>query len=687
MLLLAEIAPRRVSRSSERGALLPLVGIISFAVIFILLGLGFDSSRVKAVREQLQREAEVICRLGARELPITKAAVTTALRGFEQSLVPSRLDTLRYARITEINVVSQTAPSTLAPAGNPGYVPTWVPVSPCPAGVSCRFLGDVSGTTLYPNLMWGRNDFNEALGCEVKAIAETFISGSREVNIKTVWHSKARGVLDAANPVSAPRGVRGQTGRGLILGIAPQLTTSADPTVMRRFLFDTNGSRYRDLAPFNPLENFDRSQSPGSSGVHGFWGDKPATPGFLEGFPALHDEMRRERLVACMNPLVAVRNAFSVGIVGRFRAELRDLAEVVTLNPIAQDNAAIPDGSFLPPRPTEPTVMVQGGSDTFLKEVQLPLQRFHPDEALNPGRVLDSRNKLDAAMLAQLRDCFHLYSGFRTSFSPEGIDRVLDPSLDNSGFEAPAILNVSASTAVAPRYIPLANDRWDQRTTGVGAASDRIAAEQAVATLGTTQLCPHGVVPAGSPVPPCKSGGKPNLVTDPALPTNDLRGDIRGFLSYLLNDWNGAPFPAHTALALPGTPPSAPVFSESSAVLLMMHNRLGQREADEIEGLVGTFKARYPGRKIVVVYFPSNEVDASTVAVARIRRAFQIVSGAPRGDDNLLFMFAPTTPGPGGSWDRAFQDYWHDLLLPGPSSIYARTYEIYRQLFSEEPKL
>jgi len=379
--------------------------------------------------------------------------------------------------------------------------------------------------------MWGQNDFNEALGCEVKAIADTFISGSREVNIKTVWHAKARGSLDASAPESRPLGIRGQAGRGLILGIAPQLTTVADQTVMRRFLFDTNPSRYRLLSPFNPLENFDSSATPSPRGVYAFWGSRPADPGLLAGSPALEDSMRRERLVACMNPLVAVRNAFTVGIVGRFRAELRDLAEIVAINPIARENATTLNGLFLPPRPTEPTIVVRGGSDTFLPQVQLPLQYYLPNEAVNPGQLLDPRDPFEATVLGQLRDCYHLYGGYRSDTTPEGIDRITDPSLDNTGFEAPEIRSVSAEPQIAPRYIPLAGDRWDQRTTGAGASVDQIAAEQGVAIIGTTQLCAHGTVPSGSVVPPCPSGGKPPLVTDPNLPTNYLRGDIRVFMA------------------------------------------------------------------------------------------------------------------------------------------------------------
>jgi len=675
------------SHLGERGVIMPLFGIISFTVIVFLIGLGIDSSRVKAVREQLQRETEVVCRLGARELPITRNAVDTVLRGFREGLVVARLSTLRYAQVTEVNVVSQTAPGTMNPAGATGHVASWVPLSPCPAGATCRFLGDVTGTSLYPAGMWGQNDFNEALGCEVKAIAQTFISGSREINIKTVWHAKARGSLDPTSPASRPVGIRGQAGRGIIFGIAPQLTTYADPTVMRRFLFDTNPSRYRSLAPFNPLENFDASSTPSPRGVYGFWGARPRDPSLLTDFPGLYDDMRRERLVACMNPLVAVRNAFAVGIVGRFRAELRDLAEVVTVNPIGRKSATESIGEYLPARPTEPTVMVRGGRDTFVREVQLPIQQFRPDEASNPGKNLDSRDPFESSLLGQLRDCYHLYGGYRANLSPEGIDRVLDPSLDNLGFEPPALLDVSSNPQLAPRYLPLAADRWDQRISGAGAVADSLAAEQAVATLGTTQVCPHGEVPSGSTVPQCATGMKPALVTDPNSPTNDLRGDIRGFLAYILNEWNGNPFSAHQALALPGATPSTTVFSESAAVLLTLHNRLSNDEATEIEALVRTFKSRYPGRRIVVAYFPGNEFDAAAQAVARIRQAFLITAGSSRTDDNLLFMFAPTAPGPGGDWDRAFREYWHELLLPGPSSIYARTYEIYRQLFSEEPKL
>ena len=101
------------------------------------------------------------------------------------------------------------------------------------------------------------------------------------------------------------------------------------------------------------------------------------------------------------------------------------------------------------------------------------------------------------------------------------------------------------------------------------------------------------------------------------------------------------------------------MFSESAAVMIVLHNRLSIPEAQEVQNLVTTFKNRYPARRIVVVYFPANEVDASVQAVNRMKQAFQIApSGPTRPSDNLMFMFAPTSGSGGGNWDNRFRNYW-----------------------------
>ena len=667
----------RSARTAERGVILPLAAIIAGTILFILVALGIDTGLAKVVRAKAQQEVEEICRSGAEGLPVTRTAVGNIVARFNhlRAPLPGGKGGIAWANIIGFRIIAPTPPlneqvtgplPTRPGAPSPAGIAALTLSCPLDGGGTCLFGGDATATSVaseYPSQFWNpqvptpltqtsvQNNYvyGDIIACEMRLRVRGFLNRNLEVNVKTAYDRTQRGALFPPNSTSIPpASARSQRGGGLIIGISTHMTTDRSSP---RFQFKTSpASRYL------PLRNFDALRS--GPPLIAFSGQRGASDFTTRFSPnaALSGPNQRERMVACMNLPVLVRNALLTRLVGwTTRDSLRDRTEIVHMG-----TQPFTGGVGNPP-----TIMFRGWEDTANNTLA---GNGHIPFITYPGLVPNASDSA-SAVAGALRDCEHMYDNQARNFR-----RYTDARVVNNFFEPPQLSVYSQDQAVYfdGNYNPLLTGPGIG-TWGRPANKPFANAEQVMSILGSTQSCPHAGI--------C---GKPSMITDVNQPPEDLRPDVISFMQYVrgVPGAQARPAPGLGPLGVPL--PSQTVFSTDASILVVLHRRLTAPEATAVRGLLPANVA------VTVIYIPVNQYDAAEEALVRLRFAFnaqQPLSATVTG--NVLYVLAPPDCPPFTTcatatqlqWDNHFQEYWMELLnSANPNNIEQIGQTIYDRL-------
>lgn len=807
-------------RCGQRGVYLPLVSVIAFALFFVLVALGIDTVRVKLAQSELRSKIDTICGELAHT-PSQHGAALLKFRRFVNDLVATRR--LRGARLEAASVSMPTMsangfafrsaerydandhsnyPPLLGSAKFGALLGTG---NACvlDSKADCEFRGDVYNLSGYPPSLW--NDLQNAgntVGCEAIGSVNNLLLGERRFTVKSVFWRRVNGewpdpVFDFKDPIA--------TSPGLTIGVATELFTeiwdprfrfgdsarysysrsfrsAVDPlgrwlyaAGFRSFSADLPEEAYPEVDSNGaPIDRFAGANSPSNSAALGGvarktttqstdpWADLQVADFGTKDGPMPSD--REALFVACMNPLILVRNTFLAAIVelASRNGQLRNMTEILHINPIHR--AARFHVGAAAPIVNHPTRLVGFGEDLARPAYQLPFVFYHSgapsDEYptagfskngwLNPFRdgwaAPDSGTELEwrrhhALIAAQLRSCYHMYSGSGQA----GLERLSDPFtfLDNDGFE-PELTAEGDEPRYRPRqrwadfplrvspYEPPATTGaappgWDQAcpwADGCNAPPDssetrRLSAGELMSVLGSTQMCPYRqssaqLFPGPEPTIaaayavdsyPCPLTRRPGT-----YPSDELRGDINGFLQYTAGTGVALRSPGLFQLRDPtnltrpfGTQPISaarpgPYLSSDntrSAVLIVLHQPITDAEAAEIAPVIAAMQpagAELNWRPITIAYFPATREEAGDIS--GMASAFNIDLTGDNGGVNQLFVFSPFDPrfGPPCNPDypsrgtlsaeaesTLFHDYWACLLSNSNNSIAAYAANIFHE--------
>ena len=676
----------RLHVSANAGVFMPITAAIATVLVTVVFALGFDAGLQKLAAVRIRALAESTCRAAARELPITKSAVDIAHRALVDGLPK-----VKGADVKFVNIVAPTSPLSI---GQAPFVTARQTLA-CPGAV-CYFYGTVTDsriTDFFPTNFWSNNNFGDIIACGIEAQTISMMSGTRTVRQTVAWEVRQIGAIqptDSYTPVHRIPNPRGFIGGGAIVVVDPTMTTNTTSAYQKFPMPDI------ELGVYNPL------RKSGLLPLTHFSGNRPSYTASLQMNELLSEPLRTERAHACFPLAVALRNKFLVGLVARFRGRLRDMTAVYVANPMHRAVRAAGKYDYYPSEPNPPSLVVQGSRDIMASAYRLPYVIYSPGfedgDELNPfvtNPDSDAARK-DRMNVGQLADCYHMYGG--GSVTPGGMDRVVEESASNTGYESLEIEATSKLAQLAPAYEPsFGTYPWDQEIGLPEPTQHPLrSVEQVLSMLGTVQICPQGENGGDLKLGPgCDEGGtKPPTQLDPTLPTNDLRGDLRGALMAVngartLSDGTVVPFYSYNATDLPGAKPTEEVFTRSATLVVVLHRRLGLDEVAEIREQVNIFNAGPPsGRRILVAYFPATPQDLAAAAVSRIKSAFNIPDNPyPNTDENLLMVFGPS-PSIGVSiTEAAMQTYWLQRLRRGPTSIANGSRAAFRYLFTESPKL
>ena len=246
-----EVAKFRRGGHGEEGVLLPLLAIMSVLVLSVLVGLGFDSAKIKRASTALTEQNEILCRTVAARAVIQKEAASSFQGQISQivngGLLPAGT-TLFSARLTIPTMPGDGQFCAVGDAGCTAEEPfvsdrnghnfgdlgiTACDLRCSDLGPSCHsdciFQGEVAGDPNFPPAIWSdtANAGNTAT-CQLDAVVKTWFprslfSGptlSTKISARSTWWIPVRGSYSLANG-DIP---------GLTLAVAPQMTTdAADP--------------------------------------------------------------------------------------------------------------------------------------------------------------------------------------------------------------------------------------------------------------------------------------------------------------------------------------------------------------------------------------------------------------------------------------------------------------------------
>ncbi len=669
---------RPPAADSEHGVILPLAAIIAGTLLFVLVALGIDTGLTKLVRSSAQEEIEEICQGGAEALPVTRTAVGNVVARLNhlRAAPPNGKGGIKFGEIIGFRIISPTAPAngtlkngqpTLA--GAPSAGPIGLAGLSCPLdnGLSCLFGGNVTHAgvaTQYPAQFWNpevpsaltqsspENNlvYGDIIACEMTVRVRTFLRRNIEVNVKSAYDRAQRGALFPPQSTAVPpASARSQRGGGLLLGISTHMTTIRGST---RYQFKTTPApRYALLRPFDPLRTVNRPIA--------FSGDRDGYDGTnradISRYP-LGSSEQLERMVACLNLPILVRNALLTRIVGfAARDSLRDRTEIMHIG------TKLPSA---PGTPVPPTVMFRGWGDiannVLSSNGHIPFI-WHPSA---PSTFATTQQ--GSTLVGQLRDCEHMYDGKSDNFS-----RYIDRDVINTGFEPLTLSTMSGDPSIfTPAYLPAIGSGFGQ--WGRAATKSFANAEQVVSILGSTQSCPDG-----------RGCSKPPMQTDTAQVPDELRADLTAFMRYARNVTGAQAYEAPGYGLAGPTFTNQSVFSTDAAILVVLHQRVTAAEAAAIRAQLP------PNVAITVLYIPNDQYDASEPALVNLRTAFNAQSpGAATPTGNLLYTIAPKDcPAPScaaatqAQWDDHFQSYWMGLLDPSaPQNIEQIGQTIYDRL-------
>ena len=671
-----------------------------------------------------------------------------------------------------------------------------------PSGTDCTFHGDVSleGGSYQDDFLearfpkwegFWRNDKDQstAIGCEVIGKTRSFdlfaSSSEQDANVLSARTVVARAI---ASPGDSPS-------EGLTIIIAPQMTTSGSdprfrfsraieddqPGFQTRFdpvwshawnavaggpLYSTRpedpslpGFLYPSSAPesdtytiqsgswqlFRPpaMASLLRS-GPGNSG-----GQTRNYDGQSTFFVEDHGEateaqglilsQREERMYACMNPAILVRNLFLQSLV-EFAARtgnLRRSTEILVANPYSRQVSSrnsVPDSA----KWQAATVVVPFGADLTQRAYQLPFvffdggvdgavpADFGPFRGIvNPFQTqAESTRPIHALIARQLRDCYHLYhlDTIQDGYPLRGLHRPdLTDRFDGVGFSYPG--GFSAETPYRYHAVLYENQGpllamhdqgcpWNppefQGACGTAPLGNRaLNAAELVSILGSVQSAPAPfTLESGTSFEkfwPLQSG-----LDEPTDAPRELRGDLLGALSALLRTDSGGPL-AGKAIPSPGIFPSMTVdgkpelksvgapASAKTHVVLVLSQRISNSEKDAIRTLFRSYP-ELRDRGMTIVYIPTNSVDASDEAISRIGDAFYVgeliragmMVGMPESvSGRVLLVLSPyasrysSNPNyhfididPHLEW-KDFRHYWNDQITSPTDNPYVAALDLF----------
>lgn len=362
----------------ERGVIIPIMAVMSLAVIATLVILGFETSRAKQAATLLRGHTERICKNVARSAMLPQDALATFSR--EINLLP-KIEP--FTRITSAKLVlplpldtsgqpsglngifynfSNTRANTCNNSGAKAFdprptLPLALPfaqvassfrcVNPAAAPnlTDCTLVHDICDRTQipvlpnqsYPPSMWSDiENAGNTVGCELTAEVDNVLnlssSATRQISAKAAWWVPVRTRAPylenfGLSPTSVGSFV------GLSLGIATQMTTwpgafGATALGDNRFNFSAYGSV---LEPLNPRRTLLSGQNPQRLNFAGGTFESTSRSSYPPSFgltapinlppaPQLlmdnsESRAREEYLTACVNPLILVRNIIAGTIV------------------------------------------------------------------------------------------------------------------------------------------------------------------------------------------------------------------------------------------------------------------------------------------------------------------------------------------------------------------------------------
>lgn len=419
---------------------------------------------------------------------------------------------------------------------------------------------------------------------------------------------------------------------------------------------------------------------------------------------------REEMLAACMNPAVLVRNLFLTTILelAARHGEMRYNTEILHVNPTHRNVAE----NLIPSNVNPPALISKFGQDIVTRQFQIPYVTYDSgmtpiDSSAPPGKngwINPFTSNADvnwrshhALIAAQLRYCYHLYQGSPSALNGTyaGLNRYIegiDYNATNFLFE-PEMYQLWKGDRSG--VFPLAHDypssgggqweqnhAWDSGETPIGSGSVNryLSAVELVSILGATQSCPYNQNVNSSACYKGRVGDELSLnwaESNPQSATLDLRPDILGTLRYVNQSAAAIAAPGLFPLVeyplagdgRPFDPPGTPTNVENAAykmtahanshVLIVTHQRLSPNDVERIYQEVG--HGSLATRPITIAYFPTTKVDASNLAIDRMRCAFHVAgvlseSSCPDGmantntpdpndpNQNALFVFSPYLP-------------------------------------------
>lgn len=427
-------SPPSLRIHSEGGAIIPIVAVMSLALIATLTILGIETSRVKSAATKLRGVNERICKNVAQKAVLPNEAVELFSNEIKQ-LIPIE----PFVKITAARLV---LPFPLDEQGEldgifydfqfpedtcEGGVEAFRPpntgsASPIPFAQLSPLLGcsnsaaaptlsdcelehricDQSGNPHpnYPRSMWSEiYNAGNTVGCELTAEVENVLSlgaTTRLITAKAAWSIPVRArspFLEDRNLTLVPSSFA-----GLSLGIATQMTTWAgawgtgtQSGYDDRFNFVAYDAALNELNPR-------RNPSPGANpqrltfllsnnlnlagnisiSYPPLYGLNPAPripPTFaLLGVGPTPTRASEEFLAACINPLVVIRNVIGATLVelAARHGQLRNLTQVASINPRHK-------GGVWADEPNRPVEIVPFGRDLTAERYQHPFVTYYSD--------------------------------------------------------------------------------------------------------------------------------------------------------------------------------------------------------------------------------------------------------------------------------------------------------------------
>ena len=520
----------------------------------------------------------------------------------------------------------------------------------------------------YPRYLWNNFDnAGNAIGCELEAYVKTIgfnIPGIEFFNNKIIARSVAwkriRGEYTKFDFTD-------EDAPGLTIAISTHLQTN---TNNHKFIFPNPTPNFewwndhKDI--YNPLRvlDFDPNDNLNTSFIatanqHLYNGST-----FLGSLEVSDQNNKKERILACTNPLILARNIFLTTIVELASRNGHSRSTTEILN-IGTKNRNVSDTGELPTQDSLPSVIVPYGQDLTNKSYELPFVYFNTGDSATPNQFqgptpsgnLNPFSRQDHATISrQLRDCYHLYINYsQQSTKIQKYD--LTNTINNSFFEDNLIGGAYYNSNIFMNNQTYTN--WDQacpwtNTPPIFCSGSKLKATDVVASLGSTQSCPYKFIQ--------------NNGIDCEKPYIDLEPDLISLLKYLGNEIQ--------AISSPGLFPDGEWQYTANQniytpLILVTHQAISDNEVIAIQNILAS--DTWENRPITVVYFPSINLNVDDV-VENFNEAFNIGVG-PK--DNHLFIFSPYTENNYDIYkhlnnEDIFLYYWMDLINPDSPEYIAK---------------